>query len=141
MKESVLAVLPAVNAVLVTTSGVLIAVGVRHIKQGRRESHERSMLWATALAALFLVFYIYRLAQGGTSVFVGPDWARAIYFFVLFSHIGVAIVSTPLVLLVLWQALRRNFAAHRRWARVTYPLWLYVAATGPLVYVMLHHWF
>lgn len=141
MTETLLTVLPAVNAVLVTTSGVFIALGVRQIKQGRREAHQRSMLIATALAALFLVFYLYRLSQGGTSVFPGPDWARNIYFFVLFSHIGFALVSTPLVLLVLWQALRGNFAAHRRTARYTYPLWLYVAATGPLVYLMLHHWF
>lgn len=141
MNEQLLTVLPAVNAVLVTTSGVFITVGVRQIKQGRREAHQRSMLVATALAALFLVLYLYRLSQGGTSVFPGPDWAKAIYFFVLFSHIGVALVSTPLVLAVLWFALRGNFAAHRRMARYTYPMWLYVAGTGPLVYLMLHHWF
>lgn len=141
MPSGILAALPAVNAVLVTLSGVFIVIGVRHVRHGRQEAHQRSMLTATALAGLFLVFYLYRLSQGGLSVFPGPDWARNIYLFVLFSHIAIAIVSSPLVLIVLWQAARRNFTAHRRMARYTYPMWLYVAGTGPLVYLMLHHWF
>lgn len=131
----------AFNAVLVTASGVLIIRGVRLIRRGDRDRHMRSMVTAAALATLFLVLYLLRISLFGLTPFPGPDWAKRIYLFVLFSHILVAVISTPLVIATLFAAWRGKFDRHRRVARISYPLWLYVAFTGPLVYLMLYHWF
>lgn len=134
-------ILATINAVLVTLSGAFILRGMRAIRRGERDLHMRSMTAAMGLLAVFLVLYVYRFETYGITPFNGPQWARWVYFSLLSSHILLATVSTPLVLVTLVLARQERFERHRRIGRAAYPLWLYVAATGPLVYLMLYHWF
>jgi putative membrane protein len=97
----------------------------------------RFMLTATMFSALFLVSYItYHFFHGDTK-FPGHGWVRPAYFFILISHIGLSIVALPLILATLWYGLRNQFHFHRRIARWTFPIWLYVSATGVIVYALL----
>ncbi|MBP2018106.1 putative membrane protein [Symbiobacterium terraclitae] len=135
--EALLAVLPTVNAILISVSGVLILLGIRAIRRGEQDRHRRAMLTATGLAALFFVLYLTRVALGGLTSFNGPAALRPVYLAVLFSHLTLAIVQVPLVLVTLYQGLRGLFPRHRRLGRVTWPIWVYVSATGVLVYGLL----
>lgn len=136
--QSILPYLPAVNACLILSSGIFIWSGVRAIRRKEREVHQRRMLTATLLATIFLVIYIFRVSMNGMTTFTGPHWVKIVYLLVLFTHLVVALTSTPLVLLTLYRAFRKRFVEHRKIARWTYPMWLYVAATGVLVFVLLH---
>ena len=135
--DRVLDVLPTVNAILISVSGILILRGIRLARRGEQERHQRVMLTATGLAALFLVLYVTRVFLGGLSTFSGPGWLRPIYLAILISHFTLAMVQTPLVLLTVWQGFRGALPFHRRLGRVTWPIWVYVSATGVLVYGLL----
>lgn len=136
--DQILAIMPAINAVLISTSGLFIIDGVRSIKRGNEERHKRDMLIATALASLFLVLYVTRLSLGGLTPFRGPATIKYIYLTILASHVTLAMVQTPLVLLTLYRAWKGMFPAHRAVGRFTYPIWIYVSFTGVLVYGFLH---
>jgi len=136
--DRILAIMPAINAVLISTSGLFILHGVRLIRRGDERGHRRDMLIATSLATLFLILYLTRLALGGLTPFQGPTVIKYIYFAILISHVGLALLQTPLVLLTLYRAFTGAFAKHRVIARWTYPLWVYVSFTGVLVYGFLH---
>ncbi len=131
--------LATVNALLVTVSGLLIVAGVGAARRGRDDLHARRMSLATGLLTVFLLLYLGRFAAFGITPFRGPDWARPIYYILLVTHVMVATLSTPLILWNLLLARRRELGRHRRLGRSVYPLWLYVAATGPLVYLALYH--
>ena len=95
------------------------------------------MLGATASSAFFLIGYVtYHYFHGDTK-FTGLGWIRPVYFSILISHIGLSIVSLPLIFAALWFALTGQFHSHRRVARWTFPVWLYVSVTGVLVFVLL----
>ena len=132
--------LPTVNASLNALSAMLLLAGWRSIRAGRRQRHHALMLAALSASALFLAGYLTRLALTGTHRFPGTGLLRATYLAVLTSHTVLAAVALPLVLRALYLALRGRFEAHRRIARWTFPVWLYVSATGVLVYFMLYHW-
>jgi putative membrane protein len=133
--------LAPVNATLNLTSGVLLVMGYRHIRAGRRETHRRFLLGAVTASGLFLVLYVLRFSLTGTHRFDGPGWARTAYLTILFSHMVLAVVVLPMVLRLLWLAGRERFVEHRRLARWTFPIWLYVSVTGLLVYLLLYHVF
>jgi len=135
--DRILAVLPTVNAILISVSGVFILLGIRRIRRGDRDGHMRAMLTATTLAALFFILYVIRVSLGGLTPFTGPGWLRPIYLAILFSHLTLAMVQTPLVVVTVWRGLRGALPAHRRLGRVTWPIWVYVSATGVLVYGLL----
>jgi len=135
--ERILAVLPTVNAALISVSGVFIVLGIRAIRRGDSGWHRRAMLTATGLATLFFIFYVTRVTLGGISSFDGPPALRPVYLGILFSHLILAMVQVPLVLITLYQALRGLFPVHRRIGRLTWPIWLYVSVTGVLVYGLL----
>lgn len=135
----ILSVLPLVNAILISASGVFILLGVAAIRRGEDARHKRSMLIATSLASLFLIFYVTRISLGGMTTFQGPHTVKLIYLFILFSHVALATVQAPMTLVTLYRALRGNFPSHRRIARFTYPVWVYVSFTGVLVYGLLHY--
>lgn len=137
--DQILAIMPAVNAVLISTSGLFIIDGVRSIKRKDQVRHKRDMLIATALATLFLILYVTRISLGGLTPFTGPASVRTIYLFILITHVGLAMIQTPLVLLTLYRAFTGRYPSHRAIARVTYPIWLYVSFTGVLVYGLLHY--
>ncbi|MBI3967262.1 MAG: DUF420 domain-containing protein [Chloroflexi bacterium] len=130
--------LPLFNTSLILASGVCLAVGYYFIRQKRVLGHQRSMLLATGFAALFLVVYVARYLFFATKVFEGTALARTIYLGILASHVVLAIVIVPLVLITLYRAWRRDFARHPRVARPTLLIWAYVVISGWLVYVMLY---
>ena len=130
--------LPALNAVLNATSAVLIATGWTLIRRGRREAHKRVMLAAVACSAVFLVSYLTYHYQVGSVRFQGQGPIRTVYFAILLSHTILAVVIVPLVLITLNHGLRERYDRHRRIARVTMPLWMYVSVTGVVIYWMLY---
>lgn len=119
-----------IAAVLIALSGVAVIVGVVLIRRGDRVRHPRAMLTATALAGLFLVFYLLKWGLYGTTRYAGPEEWRGAYYALLFSHTVLAAVNGPLVLWLLYNAFKQRFSVHKAWARWTVPVWLYVAATG-----------
>lgn len=121
----------------IVLSGLALLVGVTFIRRGQRIWHHRTMLVATSLAALFLVFYLAKWALHGTTAYAGPEAWRGAYYFVLLTHTLLAALNGPLALYVIWRAFRGEFAQHRRWARVLVPIWLYVAVTGWVIYWVL----
>lgn len=130
--------LPALNALLNATTAVLLLCGWLLIRRGRREAHRRVMLAALATSGAFLVSYLAYHAQVGSVRFQGRGAVRAVYFTVLVTHTVLAAAIVPLVAVTVVRALKGQFTRHRRWARVTLPLWAYVSATGVAVYWMLY---
>jgi putative membrane protein len=131
--------LPAVNAALNATSAVLVALGFRAIRAGDPRRHRALMLSAVGTSVLFLVSYLTRVALTGTHRFPGEGALRLAYLALLGSHTVLAALAVPLVLRTVFLGLGARHEAHRRIARVTLPVWLYVSITGVLVYVMLYH--
>ena len=140
MFEALVPNLGGINACFNALSASLLLVGFVAIKRGRRELHRACMLGAVVASALFLAGYLTRAALHGTRRFEGADWARDLYFAILVPHMILAVAVVPLVGFTLYRALRGRFEAHRRLARITYPIWLYVSVTGVVVYGMLYHW-
>ena len=132
-------VLAPFNATLNLSSAVFLLLGYRFIRRGDRVAHRKCMLGAVTASALFLVFYVLRFSLTGSHRFAGPPAVRTFYLGILFSHMVLAVVVLPLVLRLLWLAKHEHFDRHRRLARWTFPIWLYVSLTGLLVYFMLYH--
>jgi putative membrane protein len=129
--------LPAANAAFNSLSAICLIFGYINIRRGNRLVHMRFMVTATVFSTLFLLSYVtYHYFHGDTK-FPGHGWIRPVYFFILISHIGLSIVALPLILATLWYALRSQFRFHRRVSRWTFPIWLYVSATGVIVFVVL----
>lgn len=131
--------LPGVNAALNATSAALLVAGFAAIRRGRPALHRGLMLAACASSLLFLASYLTRMALTGTHRFPGTGALRTAYLAILLSHTVLAALAAPLVLRTLFLAFRARFPAHRRVARATLPIWLYVSVTGVAVYVLLYH--
>ena len=132
-------ILPHLNAALNAASFVLLASGLFNIWRGNQTAHRNFMYGALAASGLFLVSYVAYHAQYGSVRFTGQGIVRPVYFFILITHIVLAAAIAPMVVVTVWRALKGDFARHRRIARWTYPLWLYVSVTGVVVYLMLYH--
>lgn len=130
--------LPLINAILNSTSAVLISVGLWAIKQRKRKLHMQLMLAAFASSALFLVNYIYYHFSHGDTHFAGHGIVRPIYFTMLITHILMSMVTFPMILTSLYLGLSNRLAAHRRLSKWTWAGWMYVSVTGVAVYFMLH---
>ena len=133
--------LPTLNAFLNSVSTVLLLLAFVAIKRGQIERHKRLMLSATGVSALFLISYLYYHQAVGSVPFTEQGLARTVYFAILVPHVILAAVQVPLIVIVLTLALRGSFARHKRFARVTWPIWMFVSVTGVLVYLMLYVWF
>lgn len=131
--------LPAVNAVLNGTAATLLVLGFVAIKQGWRGRHELLMKLAFLASAAFLACYLYYHATSGRTLFRGEGLARAAYLALLGSHTVLAVVNLPMVLRTFWLAHKERWDAHKRLAKWTFPIWLYVSVTGVAVYVVLYH--
>jgi putative membrane protein len=129
--------LPAVNAACNAITTILIVLGLRAIRRGDREGHRRHMLAAFATSTLFLIGYIVYHSVHGDTKFPGQGWVRPAYFFVLISHIVLSMIALPMVLGTFWLGLTRRFERHRKLARWTYPVWLYVSVTGVVIFFVL----
>jgi len=130
--------LPALNATLNATSAVLLTTGWILIRRGRVAQHRAVMIAAVTTSALFLVSYLTYHAQVGSVRFTKQGPIRAVYFTILLTHTVLAATIVPLVLVTLTRALRGRYDRHRRIARWTMPVWLYVSVTGVIVYLMLY---
>jgi putative membrane protein len=131
--------LPHLNAILNTTSALFLLAGFRFIRRGRIQAHRNCQITAVVTSTLFLISYLTYHYYHGDTRFLGQGIVRPFYFTVLITHVFLAIVIVPLVLITLYRAARGDFIRHRRIARWTLPLWLYVSVTGVIVYLMLYH--
>jgi uncharacterized membrane protein YozB (DUF420 family) len=138
-------VLPEINASLNAASLVLLLGGFALIRNGQVRAHKRSMLSAFAASTVFLTCYlVYHFALhyytgSGSRAFAGTGLIRGVYFTILISHIVLAFFVPFLALRMIYLAAKGRFAAHRRWAKVTFPVWVYVSATGVIIYGLLYH--
>lgn len=135
--------MPALNATLNGISTLLLLAGFVFIKSGRRDAHRKCMISAFVTSCVFLVCYVLHkiLVRGVHTPFGGEGFIRTVYYLMLISHIILAIVIVPLILVTLTHAIRGRDEAHKRIARWTWPLWFYVSVTGVLVYFFLYQWF
>jgi uncharacterized membrane protein YozB (DUF420 family) len=133
--------LPTLNAALNGVCAALLLTGFRFVRARRITAHRRCMWAALVTSCLFLTSYLTYHAQVGSTRFAGQGWIRPIYFAILLSHTVLAAAIVPMALLTLRRALRDEFDRHRRLARWTLPLWLYVSVTGVVIYVLLYHAF
>jgi len=133
--------MPTVNASLNGLSAVLLLCGYAAIRRRRTDVHKRFMLAACGSSSLFLACYLTYHAFAGTTRFAGTGWSRPVYFGILLSHTVLAVVILPMAIVTVTLGLRKRFERHRRIARWTFPLWLYVSVTGVLVYLFLYHLF
>jgi uncharacterized membrane protein YozB (DUF420 family) len=130
--------LAAVNAILNGISAVLLVIGYVLIRQGKRDQHRAVMIAAFAASVLFLISYLVYHWHIGSRPYTGQGTIRAVYFFILITHIVLAAFTPFLAIITLWRGLGGRFAAHRKIARWTLPIWLYVSITGVAVYLMLY---
>jgi putative membrane protein len=139
--------LPAVNATLNGLSAIFLTLGFIFIKRGNKIAHRNCMISAFVTSIVFLTCYlIYHgylaiVLYHGPTHFENPLWFRPIYLTILTTHTILAIVIVPLILMTLWRAKKQNFAAHKKIARWTWPLWMYVSVTGVIVYLLLYQIF
>lgn len=129
--------LPALNAILNGLCSIALCIGLYFIKHGNREAHRNSMLLAFAFSAMFLVSYIVNHALHGDTIFPGHGGVRTLYLSILASHVILSIVALPMVLTTFFFSLTGRFTMHRRIARFTFPIWLYVSVTGVVVFLFL----
>jgi len=133
-----LSALPGINASLNSISALLLAIGYILIRRGRVAAHRFCMLSAFATSTLFLLSYLTYHFQVGSVPYEGQGWVRPLYFSILISHVILAAAIVPLALVTLVRAVRGKFERHKRIARWTLPIWLYVSVTGVIVYWMLY---
>ena len=131
------AMLPYLNASLNGVSALCLILGLRAILNKKRELHQKWMTSAFVSSSLFLVSYIAYHSLHGDTKFLAEGIIRPIYFFILISHIGLSIITLPLVFITFYFSLTKRFTTHRKIARITYPLWLYVSITGVMIVAIL----
>jgi putative membrane protein len=129
--------LPALNALLNGTSAVFLVLAYLAIRRRDVVTHSRRMLTSLAASALFLVSYIVYHSVHGDTPFGGHSVVRSVYFFILITHVVLSAVALPLVFLSLFFSLSGRFSGHKKIARYTFPVWLYVSVTGVLVFAVL----
>jgi putative membrane protein len=132
-----LSFLPPIYATTNGITAIVLVLGVIAIKNGKQKLHERLMTFAIALSVAFLVMYVAYHMTSDSTKFGGEGIIRYVYFFILLTHILLSIAIIPLVLITYVRALAQRFDRHRKIAKITFPLWLYVAVTGVVVYLMI----
>jgi len=134
--------LPIVNACLNGLSAVLLLAGYVFIKQQQQTAHRNCMVSAFVTSALFLICYLtYHLTVHTLTRFKNPEWFKPIYISLLVSHTVLAVVIVPIVLVTLSRAIKARYELHKKIARWTWPLWMYVSVTGVLIYLLLYQIF
>ncbi len=134
-----IAALPHIVAFFNALTGVLLVIGYRHIRAGRRLQHHQTMTAAVISSVLFLIFYVIHHVFAPVYEFPGQGIVRPIYFAMLTSHVLLAVAVTPMVAITYARARRGALDRHKALARWTLPIWLYVSVTGILVYLLLYH--
>ena len=126
------------NAILNGVAFVLICAGLAAIKRGNEDLHKKLMLAAVGVSAAFLVSYLVYHAKVGSVKYTGEGAIRYVYFAILITHVILAAVQVPLIIMTVIRGLKGQLDKHRRLARITAPIWLYVSLTGVVIYVMLY---
>ncbi len=132
-----LSFLPPIYATINGLTALLLVLAVMAIKKGNRRRHEAIMKVCIGLSATFLVMYVAYHMTSEPTPYGGEGVLKYVYYFILISHIILSVTITPLVLFTFWRALSGDFERHRRLAKFTFPIWLYVAVTGVVVYLMI----
>ncbi len=132
-------ILPSLLASLNGVNVTLLITAFAAIRRGNRGRHRALMLANLGVSVLFIVVYVVEMSLVGVTRFPGDDWVRTLFLVILTSHTSLAVTLVPLVLRTVYLALKERFAEHRRIARVTFPIWLYISATGVVIYWMNHH--
>jgi putative membrane protein len=132
-----LSFLPPIYATINGLTGIVLVFAVLAIKNGKRKLHERLMTTAIAFSVVFLVMYVAYHMTADSTKFGGEGVIKYVYFFILISHILLSIIIIPLVLITYVRALATKFDKHKKIAKITFPIWLYVAVTGVIVYLMI----
>lgn len=130
-------ILPALNACFNFSSACFLVAGFIQIKKGNKEAHLKCMITALALTLGFLISYLAYHVYAADTKFGGEGWNRPIYFFILISHILLSVINFPMALTVVFFSITGRFEKHKRLARVTFPIWLYVSVTGVAVFFFL----
>lgn len=130
-------ILPAFHAFINSCVSVLLVLALVAIKQGKQERHKKLMLTATGFSGVFLLSYVLYHLSAESTPFGGEGLMKGIYYFVLITHIVLAAVVFPFILFTLYQAWMGQFGKHRKLAKITWPIWFYVAVTGVIVYFMI----
>lgn len=138
-----LSFLPPIYATINGITALVLIIAVSVVRRGKRQLHENLMKFAIGLSVCFLAMYVaYHMTSESTS-YGGEGLMRYVYFFILITHIVLSVIIIPFVLITYVRAITGNFERHKKLARITYPLWLYVAVTGVIVYLMIspyyHH--
>lgn len=132
-----LSFLPPIYAGINGLTAVVLIVSVMAVRRGKQKLHENLMKFAITLSCLFLAMYVAYHMTSVETKFGGEGIVRIVYFFILITHICLSVIIIPFVLLTYVRALSKSFIRHKKLARITYPLWLYVAVTGVIVYLMI----
>lgn len=133
--------LPALNASLNGLSAILLTAGLVFIKRGEKTAHRNCMVAAFVVSTVFLVSYLTYHAQIGHTSFQDPAWFRPIYLAILIPHVLLAALIVPMILATFWFAVRGTFEKHRKIAKWTWPLWMFVSVTGVIIYLLLYQIF
>ncbi len=129
--------LPPIYATINGITAIVLILAIKAIKNGNRILHERLMKFAIGCSVAFLAMYVAYHMSADSAVFGGEGWIKPVYYFILITHIVLSIVIIPLVLITFVRALAERFDRHKKIARITFPIWLYVAVTGVIVYLMI----
>ncbi|MAX05039.1 MAG: hypothetical protein CMD19_01035 [Flavobacteriales bacterium] len=129
--------LPLVNATINGTVFFILIFAIKAIKNKNRKLHERLIYLSLILSTLFLLSYVVHHATHDPVSYGGEGFLKYCYYFILISHITLSTIIIPLVLVTLSRALKEKFEAHKKIAKITFPIWLYVSATGVLVYILI----
>lgn len=130
--------LPLINSILNSISTILLLLSFLQIKKGNKKVHQKLMWSAFTVSGLFLISYLIFHFQVGSVPFKGQGWVRPIYFTILITHIILAAAIVPLILITLSRAVQEKFELHRKIARITWPLWMYVSVTGVVIYIFMN---
>jgi uncharacterized membrane protein YozB (DUF420 family) len=130
--------LPAVNATLNGLTTIALLTGFICIKRGNKTAHAASMITALVLSTIFLSCYLTYHFAGGLTKFTTPGWPKYLYFFILATHVPLAVLILPFVFAAVYYAAKEKFETHKKITRWLWPVWMYVSVTGVVIYVMLY---
>lgn len=133
--------LPTLNASLNSLAGILLLSGYIAIKKDKRDLHRNLMISALIVSAAFLTSYLIYHFHVPSKKFPDLGWIKTVYFLILFPHIILAVVMVPMILKTFWHAYKQDWEKHKKIAKITFPIWMYVSITGVIVYFMLYVWF
>ena len=133
--------LPTLNATLNSIAGILLLCGYVAIKKGKRDLHRNIMVTALFVSAAFLTSYLIYHSQVPSKKFPALGIIKTIYLLILIPHIVLAAAMVPMILKTFWHAFRGEWEKHKKIAKITFPVWMYVSVTGVIVYFMLYQWY